>query len=181
MRGERSRALLCIVSVNGRIRTEQCDPKAAPGHWRAVTGEISLFQEGGDAGRRMWGLRKCSKLYLCSTLGSPLEPPQVHWAVARGAEHRQHWQGRRIVKVLPEFSENCENSPRKNAVNACWVWVDQLSAPHCRLRCPFSVASLLLMSLSLGLFSCFLCLCRLSEGNVANTAWCSAGWPVLFL
>lgn len=72
MRGEWSSVLLYTVSVNGRACSGSevaMWPKKLLLERRAGAGEIQPV-----AGRRMWGLGKCSELELCGTLGCPAEP-----------------------------------------------------------------------------------------------------------
>lgn len=143
----------------GESELSSVTQNAAPGHWRAVTGEIQPVPGGRRCRKEHVRTEEMLKIIFVWFLGLPFEPPQVPWAVARGAQHRHHWEGRRIVKVLPDFSENCDNSPRKKW-SECLLGLGgshYLSAPHRLLRCLLSVASLLPMNLSLGLFSCFLC------------------------
>lgn len=122
MRGEQSRALLCIVSVDGRACSESelsnVALKVALGDWK---GELwqersSLLQGWGDAGRRTWGWRKYSQLSVCGTLAipAPAEPPQKHWAGPGVHSTGNKW-------------ELC--APRKTGVNTCWVLGGSLESP----------------------------------------------------
>lgn len=179
--GESEAEPCSALSVSmGESELSSVTQKAAPGHWRAVTGEIQPVPGGRRCRKEHVRTEEMLKIIFVWYLGLPFEPPQVPWAVEHSTgtigKEGELWKFfqtfERIVTIHPENME---------WMVAVFGWITLFECPSQ----PAQVSPLCGIIAShepqpWAVFMFPLCRLTVSEGNVANSTCCSADWPVLF-